>query len=154
MRRVAAGRSAATSGPVRPAFAAWARAAVRLALVATGAVSLAACSGFPGVFEADRRGRLEVWNRTRTPITIVAKHDTVVVPACDHVARDDLVLNRLEIRDDHDRLVMIGTGGGPGPIYLMATGDGVHDAGPGRSNAPPAEPLPPCEGTIKGQPGS
>jgi hypothetical protein len=118
-------------------------------LMSMGALALvlASCGGFPGV-EADRRGSLEVWNRTEAPIRIVGKDATLEVPACGHESRPNFVLNRFQVRSAAgDFITQLGGG-------LVMFRAGIVESYTLLS--PPPDPLPPCEGLVHGQeaPGS
>jgi hypothetical protein len=102
--------------------------------------------------EATYRGHLEVWNRTEALIRVVGREETLVVPACSHISRDDFVLNRYVITDDQGRFIAWHGGGGSNPasvtpVYEMITSEGAIYS----DLKPPPEPLPPCSGTVRGQ---
>lgn len=120
-------------------------------LAVLGAVALvAACA-----VEATYRGRLEVWNRTETPIQIIGRERNLVVPPCGHIVVDDFVLNRYFIADAEGRSVAWHGGGGSDPAHVLPAFEVVTAEGAIYSSAePPQEPLPPCQGILEGQPGS
>lgn len=105
--------------------------------------------------EATYRGHIEIWNRTETPIKIIGRERTLVVPPCGHLAADDFVLNRYFIADAEGRFVAWHGGGGSDPARVLPAFE-VVTADPAllySSSDPPPEPLPPCRGILKGQPG-
>ena len=117
-----------------------------LIALATSLIAAKACAFEPSVV-----GRLEVWNRTQLPIKIVGQDATFDVPACGYATRDGFLLNRYEIVDDQGRFIAL-HGGGSGsshgiPAYEMVTSAGAIYA----DTHPPLEPLPPCEGVVRGQ---
>jgi hypothetical protein len=116
------------------------------------AAALASCSGFPGIFEAERRGSLEVWNRTEASLQIVRNDASFEVPACGHESREDFVLNNFEIQDDEGRFIAEFNGGGPRPVFLVFRTD--IEVMSYAVSSPPADPLPPCEGVLHGQEGT
>ena len=101
---------------------------------------------FTFVWRLPTRGRLEVWNRTQTPISIVGQELTFEVPACGHVAQDNFVLDRYDVHDDQNRFIAWQGSGGSHVAYELVTSAGaVEDA------KPPADPLPTCGGAATGQ---
>lgn len=113
----------------------------------------AALLGLGGcAIEATYDGKIEVWNQTQTPIKVVGRDATFDVPACGHIVRDSFVLNRYDIVDDNGGFIARHGGGGSDPSDVTPAYELVTSAGAIYSDSkPPPEPLPPCEGTIKGQ---
>lgn len=102
--------------------------------------------------EATYRGRLEVWNRTETPIKVVGRDASFEVPACGHVVQGQFVLNRYDIVDSQGRFVARHGGGGSNPASVTPAYEMVTSAGAVYSDLhPPAEPLPDCRGAVQGQ---
>lgn len=115
--------------------------------LAIAMLALAACA-----IEATYRGHIEVWNRTETPIRVVGRDGSFAVPACGHVSRDDFVLNRYDILDDHDRFIAWHGGGGSNPANVTPMYEVVTSNGAIYSNLrPPPSPLPACAGVVTGQ---
>jgi hypothetical protein len=115
--------------------------------LATSLIAASACA-----VEATFIGRLEVWNRTLLPIKVVGRDGSFEVPACGHVTQDRFVLNRYDIVDDQDRFVARHGGGGSDPANVTPSFELVTSAGAIYSDFhPPPEPLPACDGVIKGQ---
>ncbi len=97
-------------------------------------------------------GKLEVWNRTETAIAVVGRNENLDVPACGHAEATKFVLNRYDIVDDLGRFIARHGGGGSDPsrvdpAYEMVTNEGAIYS----DSKPPAEPLPACDGTVRGQ---
>ena len=118
-------------------------ATVLIALVTT----LQACA-----IEATYRGRIEVWNRTQSPINFVGRDSSFDVPACGHVVKDQFVLNRYDIVDSQGRFIARHGGGGSNPSNVTPMYEMVTSGGAVYSDLhPPPEPLPVCVGIIVGQ---
>ncbi len=118
--------------------------------LAAVALLLGACA-----IEPTYRGHIEIWNRTETPIEIIGRERNLVVPPCGHLAADDFVLNRHDIADAEARFVAWHGGGGSNPASVLPAFELVTAEGAVYSSSePPPEPLPPCRGTLGGQPGS
>lgn len=124
-----------------------------LGLVAIGLAVAGVLGGilfFTFGWERTYRSDLEVWNRTEAPVNVVGRDATFEVPACGYVAQPDFVVNRWEMHDDQGRFIFVsGGGGGDRPTYIMMSTD--PELMTYALVAPPTEPLPPCEGVIKGQ---
>ena len=68
------------------------------------------------------------------------------------MVEDDFVLNRYDIEDDHGRFIAWHGGGGSDPAAVTPAYEMVTSAGAVYADVkPPPEPLPPCEGVVKGQ---
>jgi len=118
-----------------------------LVSVALIAAVLQAC-----LIEATYRGRIEVLNRTESPIKIVGRDASFEVPACGDVVREGFVLNRYDIEDAAGRFVARHGGGGSDPQHVTPAYEMVTSAGAVYSDmSPPPQPLPECVGTIQGQ---
>jgi hypothetical protein len=102
--------------------------------------------------EATYRGRLEVWNRTQTPIKVVGRDGSFEVAACQHVVEALFVLNRYDIYDSSGRFIAWHGGGGSDPANVSPAYEMVTSAGAAYSDSrPPPEPLPDCQGSVQGQ---
>lgn len=122
-----------------------------LVALATSIIAARACA-----FEPTVVGRLEVWNRTQLPIKVVGQDASFQVPPCGHVIQEGFVLNRYDIVDDQGRFIALHGGGASDPANVVPAYEMVTSAGAVYSDRhPPLEPLPPCEGVVRGQdPGS
>jgi hypothetical protein len=102
--------------------------------------------------EATYRGRLEVWNRTQTPIEVVGRDASFEVPACEHVVQALFVLNRYDIVDSQGRFIARHGGGGSDPANVRPAYEMVTSSGAVYSDLhPPPEPLPDCQGVVQSQ---